>query len=581
MKAIELTVHNFRSLKDATVELNPFTLVVGPNNAGKSNLLAAIRVFYEKGSDKTSKFDESRDLPKFPTADEESWVEIRYSLTPEEVSTLKEEYRAADGSLRIRKYLRGRTTDESGEVRSGLYPYVGGVLAGSRFYGAKNVQQAKLGNIIFVPAVSRIEDQTKLSGPSALRDLLDVVLSDVLAGSTDYAALSTAIGEFGKRLKHGVAVDGRSVEALEKSVSDELEGWGTRFEIEIAAIAPEDILKTLVGHRLIDESLGQGLDSAAFGVGLQRQLAFALIKLAASLGQKKPSAKKKDFAPDLDWLVFEEPEAFLHPPQLDILQEQLRAYAADPGRQVTVSSHSPQLASRNMEDLPSIVRLNRRDGVTEVGQVRARDLPALLEANQHVIEELRAAGQDVTDDDAQLAMEEVKYALWLNPLRSSCFFAQNVLLVEGASERSLIEFLIHGGELRSPKGGVAVVDTLGNWNTHRFMNLLGRLRVPHAVLYDRDGGKEAALVLERAIQAVKNDHTRGIDHLPKNLEDSLGVPPPGRQDRKPQHIMYLLRKDRIPADRKEAFCRQVQSLLNSFSTAGQPTTSETPPLKGD
>lgn len=36
-------VQNFKSLKDVSVELTPFTVLIGPNNSGKSNFLSALR----------------------------------------------------------------------------------------------------------------------------------------------------------------------------------------------------------------------------------------------------------------------------------------------------------------------------------------------------------------------------------------------------------------------------------------------------------------------------------------------------------------------------------------------------------
>jgi len=71
MRAISIMLHNFRTFADATINLSPYALLVGANNCGKSNVIDAIRAFYEKGI----KYEESRDFPKFRTSDQESWVE--------------------------------------------------------------------------------------------------------------------------------------------------------------------------------------------------------------------------------------------------------------------------------------------------------------------------------------------------------------------------------------------------------------------------------------------------------------------------------------------------------------------------
>src|SRR5437016_2179706 len=40
----EIQLENFKCLKDVTVELAPFTVLIGPNDSGKSSFLDAIRI---------------------------------------------------------------------------------------------------------------------------------------------------------------------------------------------------------------------------------------------------------------------------------------------------------------------------------------------------------------------------------------------------------------------------------------------------------------------------------------------------------------------------------------------------------
>ena len=48
MKISQVQIHNFRGILDESFELQDYTLLVGPNNAGKSTVMDAIRAFYEK-----------------------------------------------------------------------------------------------------------------------------------------------------------------------------------------------------------------------------------------------------------------------------------------------------------------------------------------------------------------------------------------------------------------------------------------------------------------------------------------------------------------------------------------------------
>ena len=79
MKLNSVNIHNFRSIKDASLNLYDYSLLVGANNAGKTNLLTALRIFYEDDI----KFDEKTDFSKFPTDDNESWIDVEFLLTSE------------------------------------------------------------------------------------------------------------------------------------------------------------------------------------------------------------------------------------------------------------------------------------------------------------------------------------------------------------------------------------------------------------------------------------------------------------------------------------------------------------------
>jgi putative ATP-dependent endonuclease of the OLD family len=47
MKLTRIRIHNFRSIIDADIEAHDFLILVGANNAGKSNVINALRCFYE------------------------------------------------------------------------------------------------------------------------------------------------------------------------------------------------------------------------------------------------------------------------------------------------------------------------------------------------------------------------------------------------------------------------------------------------------------------------------------------------------------------------------------------------------
>ena len=179
MQATKVTIHNFRSIHHSEYRLDDYSLLIGANNAGKSTLVNAIRAFYEKDG---FKYDKKKDYP-FDLQDDderESWIDIEFSLTQDEYDNLSEDYRLPNNTLKVRRYFETSEfkthdkKDASGQI-FGFRP--DGSLKDEPFYGAKNVQSGKFGTLVYIPAISKVDDHTKLSGPSVLRDLITSILS--------------------------------------------------------------------------------------------------------------------------------------------------------------------------------------------------------------------------------------------------------------------------------------------------------------------------------------------------------------------------------------------------------------------
>jgi putative ATP-dependent endonuclease of the OLD family len=560
MKATQLRIHNFRSILDAEIEVHPYGLLVGPNGAGKSNALAAIRAFYDD-----FKFAQATDFPKMATADAESWVEIEFTLSAEEAETIKQEYLDnTKTSFRVRRYFLTEEKDDEGKSRAGgLFAYERGVLSASRFYGAKNVQAGKVGKVVYIPAVTKLDDHTKLSGPSSLRELINLVLRAQLENSEQFSKLTTAFGEFRTALKP----KGGPLDTLETAITQEISDWGHSFALDVRSMSVDELLKGLVAPKIIDGDLEAELEPGQFGHGFQRHLVYSLMMLAARYGNvAKPKAKKKEFDPDLFWVLYEEPEAFLHPPQAEVLNVGLRKFSEISGHQVLITTHSPHFASKNLKLIPSLVRLSRENRATQVGQVLAARVKTLFEDNQDVIEQLRAA--NLEHGESKLDMESVKYSLWLNPQRASALFAQRVLLVEGPTESALVAYLIDEGKIALPVGGLAVIDTLGKWNMPRFMNLLGVLRIPHAVLYDSDQRPakddkhvRTTAIVNGCIQKSRNAFTMAVEGLPDDVEAALGLPKCSQPYAKPQYVLHAVGEGQVDGARLLEFTVLLQRLV--------------------
>lgn len=203
-------IHNFRSLLDANFDLKKYSLLVGENNAGKTDIITALRIFYEDDI----KFDAKNDFPKCNPADKESWIELEFLTTDDEQVSLKDEYKSTDKILKVRKYLKSENADLVKSGTSNIFAYESGVLSTNQFYGAKNISQAKLGRLLFIPELSKTDDSLKMSGPSPLRNMIDFVMQKVIKNSPVYFNLQTAFETFNKDFKEESSKDDFSLKEL-------------------------------------------------------------------------------------------------------------------------------------------------------------------------------------------------------------------------------------------------------------------------------------------------------------------------------------------------------------------------------
>jgi len=552
MKIKKISIHNFRSIKNQNFKLLDYSLLVGANNSGKTNIIDALRVFYEK--EKWNKDD----FPKFETDDQESWIEVEFCLTDDEFSGLREEYKQEKNILKVRKYLKHPERVKSNQ--SNIYGYEKGVLSNNLFYGAKNISEAKIGDVVYIPEVAKVDEYTKLSGPSAFRDTLNFLIKKVIKNSKSFEELSKSFSEFNEKFKNDISKDGISIQNFIDDINREIENWDVSFGVKINEIKPQDITKILISHFLKDKHLGaQELTVDSFGQGLQRHLIYTLIRLSTRYKEPVSKKEKKEFSPDFTLVLFEEPEAFLHPSQQGILNQSLEDLSKEGQQQILISTHSTHFVSKNINVLPSILKLSKRNCETKIFQIIDSELKNILIANKELKNIL---GQKIESRD--LVLEAIRYSLWLDPDRCCAFFANFVLICEGASEKILIDYLIRNKEIATPNKEIYILNALGKENIHRYMNLFKELGIKHSVLFDGDENKNNSIYHTKVNEFItknKNELTLKIDSFKNNLEDFLAIPEESRPDKKPLSVMWYYQNKKIDDNKVKKFKKKISGIL--------------------
>jgi predicted ATP-dependent endonuclease of OLD family len=290
-----------------------------------------------------------------------------------------------------------------------------------------------------------------------------------------------------------------------------------------------------------------------------------LINVASRYNSKKEKKKEKDFTPSMTLLLFEEPEAFLHPPQQDILARSLMTVSKSENKQVICSTHSPHFVSRNSQNILGLIHFERKNGIVSTFQITEKDWDDIVDANlmiNKIAEKYKKMKNKLAEEDKKPEMEAVKQFLWLNPDRCGLFFANHVLLVEGPTEVGLINKLIGDGKIKKSEYGLYVLDCLGKYNIHRFMNMIALLGINHSVIFDDDNNKDEHQDINQLIEDTRNSSlTFKIVKIPGELESYLKVKCPCSDHRKPQHMLYLYETGGIDIKKIDAFCKIVDSCI--------------------
>jgi predicted ATP-dependent endonuclease of OLD family len=572
MKLRQIIIHNFRSVIDADIEAHDYMLLVGANNAGKSTILNALRVFYEdiKWS--------PEDFPKHGWQDQESWVDLRFELDDQEWEGLADEYKA-DGTgqfLRVRRYFKSEERNRVQSNQSNIYGFVNGKISTDLFYGAKNVGTAKVGQMIYVPALATPADQTKMSGPSPLRNMLNFLLKKVVSKSEAFKQIHSAF----EKLNEEAGDENGFLKQISTPLNAAIKAWSIKMNLSFNSIAPEDISKSLVKLAFQDTALGIDFDLERYGHGFQRSVIYELIRLAPTFKDER-KFNKKEFNPLFNLILFEEPEAFLHPSQQEIMAYKLRCLGKEDGQQVFITTHSPIFAGKAAEEIGQIVRVQRSEGVTKVFQPRRKDINELFEQGGELLEALRRFVEDPQidknkkgrarkmikeppqNDEIATQEERFRFQLWLDGERSSLFFADKVLLVEGPTERTLFNYLLSNNWHDLSAQHICIVDVLGKFNFHRFLALVNFYGIPHGIMLDDDSNskdKDFHGAINDLVENSINSHTLAPPvKFPGCLEAFLGLEIPDRSDKKPLEIMKAITSQQIGVSKlqhlRQEFCK--------------------------
>lgn len=345
MKISKVLVKNFRSIKEADIELDSFSIFVGQNNHGKTNLFEAIEWFYNaKSSSEELHFNKEANKIE---------VELEYiDVTDDDIEKLTTDA----NKTKIRNLLDSNTSfiiKKTSEDHKRKY-IVNGEDKGNPT-GLDTAINEFLPKLEYVNTKITLDDVAKYKDKNPIGQMLSGVLTAIVEQSEDYKAFKAQFQKLFEDEASEVRVQlnnlGNEVGIyLKKQFPEEVE---VRFTVNPPQFG--DLLKSF------DTSVDDGVKTKAEdkGDGMQRAIMLAIIQAFADFRKKQSSGSSFLF-------LIDEAELHLHPSAQRLLKQALEDISKSD--QVMLNTHSSVLVVDDSEN-QKLFKVEKDQKVTAVTPV--------------------------------------------------------------------------------------------------------------------------------------------------------------------------------------------------------------------
>ena len=245
-------------------------------------------------------------------------------------------------------------------------------------------------------------------------------------------------------------------EVLAQQFQQTLLGMTYGLSVDFSAYDPSNFFHSL---RVLPHEGGQARTFEELGTGQEQLLALAFAHAYA-----------KAFHGGII-LAIEEPEAHLHPLAQEWLARKIREMCSD-GLQIVLTTHSPAFV--DITGLEGLVLVRKENGATIVKQVSADNLARFCV--EHGARGERARADTILPFYASAATRDILAGL----------FAKKVVLVEGLTEQLALPVYLQATELDVVKEGIAVIAVDGKGNLAKWWRFFTAYGIPAYVLFDND-----------------------------------------------------------------------------------------------
>ncbi|WP_026709185.1 ATP-dependent nuclease [Flavobacterium frigidarium] len=446
-------IKNFKSIKNQEFELSNFTPLVGYNNAGKSNILEAIKWVLRKSSLSTSCFN---DITQPITM-----IAKIEGITIDILDNIEQTHRARIEPFLQNEILTIKRIQETpgqgvAQIKLMVLDPNDGITWQNNPAGIDNAIKDLFPEPIHIGAMENSEeDISRSSTTSTIGKLLAEIIGPI---ELQYGEqVNAALGGLKQILDAEGIHRAPELVSFDQEINGKLDAFFPDITVKVHIPTPE--LKEVFRKgtiKVYENLLPNPKDVSSLGHGAQRSIQMTLIRHLANLKLLAQQNRTTTL------LLIDEPELYLHPQAIEILRKSLNILSTQ-GYQVIFSTHSPFMITQKDVGNTVLVRKNSLLGTFKRTTLKSA-VPTVEQIAQH-----------------QLTL---MYSLSNS---SNILFSEKVILVEGKTENKLLPLIIEkvsGRTILHHKTALVKLD--GSSNIKKSMQVLSTMDLPTKSIADLD-----------------------------------------------------------------------------------------------